>query len=156
MSRGLNLNHKSLMYGISFQRHPCYSKFLGGTHVVMWIWRRMLGVSWKEKRTNASILSELEVKKGIAGKDNDSKTGLLWSHNERQWQPTHSIVEGMVEGKRKRGRLKKSWFDNIKEWTGLSYMRAKRSAQNRSAWRRTIKKCAEGGRQSSGVTAAAR
>ena len=29
----------------------------------MWIWRRMLGVSWKEKRTNASILSELDVKK---------------------------------------------------------------------------------------------
>ena len=28
--------------------------------------------------------------KRIAGKDNDSKTGLLWSHNERQWQPTHS------------------------------------------------------------------
>ena len=27
----------------------------------MWIWRRMLGVSWKEKRTNASILSELDV-----------------------------------------------------------------------------------------------
>ena len=39
----------------------------------MWIWRRMLGVSWKEKRTNASILR----------KDNDSKTGLLRSHNER-------------------------------------------------------------------------
>ena len=58
----------------------------------MWIWRRMLGVSWKEKRTNASILSELDVKKGIAGKDNDSKTGLLWSHNERQWQSTHSTV----------------------------------------------------------------
>ena len=53
----------------------------------MWIWRRTLGVSWKEKRTNASILSELE---GIAGKDNNSKTDLLWSHNERQWQPTHS------------------------------------------------------------------
>ena len=28
--------------------------------------------------------------KGIARKDNDSKIGLLWSHNERQWQPTHS------------------------------------------------------------------
>ena len=43
-------------------------------------------------------------------------------------------------------------FDNIREWTGLSYMRVKHSAQNRSEWRRTIKKCAEGGRQSSGVT----
>ena len=43
---------------------------------------------------------------------------------------TLQIVEGMVEGKRKRGRQKKSWFDSFREWTGLSYMRAKRSAQN--------------------------
>ena len=34
----------------------------------MWIWRRMLGVSWKEKRTNASTLSELDVKKELLGK----------------------------------------------------------------------------------------
>ena len=34
----------------------------------MWIWRRMLGVSWKEKRTNASILSELYVQKELLGK----------------------------------------------------------------------------------------
>ena len=27
----------------------------------MWIWKRMLGVTWKEKRTNASIVSELDV-----------------------------------------------------------------------------------------------
>ena len=115
----------------------------------------MLGVSWKEKRANASILSELDVKKKLLGKM--TLKLAYFGHIMRQWQPTHSTdVEGMVEGKRKRVRHKKSWFDNIRGWTGLSYMRAKRSAQNRSAWRRTIKKCAEGGRQSSGVTAAAR
>ena len=46
------------------------------------MWRRILGVSWKEKRTNAIILGELDVKKGIAWKD-DSRTIVLWSHNER-------------------------------------------------------------------------
>ena len=51
-------------------------------------------------------------------------------------------IEGMGEGKRKRGRQKKLWFDNIRERTGLSHIRAKCSAQNRSAWRRMIKKCA--------------
>ena len=66
------------------------------------------------------------------------------------------IVEGMVEGERKRGRQKNQWFDNIREWTGLSYKRAKRSAQDRSAWSRIIKKSVDGGRQMSGVTASAR
>ena len=49
----------------------------------MWIWRRMLGISWKEKRTNASILSELDVKKELLGKVMTLKLVLLWSHNER-------------------------------------------------------------------------
>ena len=123
----------------------------------MWIWRRMLGVSWKEKRTNASILSELDVRKELLGKIMTLKLAYFCHIMRGSGSPlTLQIVEGMVEGKRKRGRQKKQWFDNIREWTGLSYMRAKRSAQNRSAWRRTIKKCAEGGRQSSGVMAAAR
>ena len=75
------------------------------------------------------------------------KTGLL----------TIQIVGGMIEGKRKRGGQKKNnGFDNIKEWTGLRYMMAKRSVQNRSGWKRIIKKSVECGRQSSGMTAAAR
>ena len=105
----------------------------------------------------ASILSELDVQKELLGKIMTLKLAYFGHIMRGSGSPlTLQIVEGMVEGKRKRGRQKKQWFDNIREWTGLSYMRAKRSAQNRSAWRRTIKKCAEGGRQSSGVTAAAR
>ena len=116
----------------------------------MWIWRIMLGVSWKQK-------SELGVQKELLGKVMTLKLAYFGHIMRGSGSPlTLQIVEGMVEGKSKRRRQKKSWFDNIREWTGLSYMRAKHSAQNRSAWRRTIKKCAERGRQSSGVTAVVR
>ena len=116
----------------------------------------MLGVNWKEKRTNASILGELDVKKELLGKIMTLKLAYFGHIMSGSGRPlTLQIVKGMVEGKRKKEGQKKSWFDNIREWTGLSYMRVKRSAQNRSAWRRSIKKCAEGGRQLSGVTAAA-
>ena len=49
--------------------------------------------------------------KGIAGKDNDSKTGFGHIMRGSGSPLTLQIVEGMVEGKRKRGRQKKSWFD---------------------------------------------
>ena len=52
------------------------------------------------------------------------------------------IIEGKVEGKRKRGRQRKQWYDNIKEWTGLTYKEAKRLAQDRSSWRKLTKRCA--------------
>ena len=74
----------------------------------MWIWRRMLGVSWKEKRTNASILSELDVKQELLGKVMTLKLAYF-GHIMRSSGSslTLQIVEGMVEGKRKRGRQKK-------------------------------------------------
>ena len=42
---------------------------------------------------------------------------------------TLQIIEGKVEGKRRsRGRQKKQWYDNTKDWTGLSLVQAKRLA----------------------------
>ena len=110
----------------------------------MWMWRRLLNVSWKEKRTNASILSELDVKRELLGKIMTLKLGYFGHIMRDSGSPlTKQIVEGMIEGKRKRGRQKKQWYDNIREWTGLSYTKAKRKAQDRTAWRGVVKKGAE-------------
>ncbi len=50
------------------------------------------------------------------------------------------IIEGKGEGRR-RGGQKKQWFDNIREWTGLSLVEAKRLAHNRPAWKKMIRRC---------------
>ena len=45
------------------------------------------------------------------------------------------ILQGTVKGKRKRGRQKKRWEDNIKEWTGMNFASSTRAAENRSRWK---------------------
>ena len=41
-----------------------------------------------------------------------------------------------MKGKRKkRGRQKKRWEDNIKEWTGMDFASSTRAAENRSRWK---------------------
>ena len=40
-----------------------------------------------------------------------------------------------MKGKRKRGRQKKRWEDNIKEWTGIDFASSTRAAENRSRWK---------------------
>ena len=47
--------------------------------------------------------------------------------------PTGSL--GTVKGKRKRGRQKKRWEDNIKEWTGMDFASSIRAAENRTGWK---------------------
>ena len=41
------------------------------------------------------------------------------------------LLEGKLDGKRGRGRPRSTWFDNIKEWTGMNYAEATRKAQCR-------------------------
>ena len=43
-----------------------------------------------------------------------------------------------VKGKRKRGRQKKRWEDNIKEWTGMDFASSTRAAENRSIWKGVV------------------
>ena len=110
----------------------------------MWFWRRMLSISWKEKRTNVSILQELNTNRELLGKVVSLKTGYFGHILRGSGSPLAAqIIEGYVEGKRKRGRPKKKWMDNIKEWTGLTYTEAKRLAQDRKLWREETKKSAD-------------
>ena len=48
------------------------------------------------------------------------KRKLRWfGHVSRSSGLAKTILQGIVKGKRKRGRQKKRWEDNIKEWTGM-------------------------------------
>ena len=40
-----------------------------------------------------------------------------------------------MKGKRKRGRQKKRWEDNIIEWTGMDFASSIRAAESRTRWK---------------------
>ena len=42
-----------------------------------------------------------------------------------------TILHGTVKGKRKKGRQKKKWEDNIKKWTGMDFASSTRAAKSR-------------------------
>ena len=110
----------------------------------MWFWRRMLKISWKDKRTNLSVLQELNTERDLLGKVARLKMGYFGHILRGSGSPLAAqIIESQVEGKRKRGRQRKQWYDNIKEWTGLTYSEAKRLAQDRNKWRKTTRRCAD-------------
>ena len=50
------------------------------------------------------------------------KRKLGWfGHVSRSSGLAKTILQGTVKGKRKKGRQKKRWEDNIKEWTGMDF-----------------------------------
>ena len=63
------------------------------------------------------------------------KRKLRWyGHKTRSTGLAKIILQGTVQGGRRRGRQKKRWEDNVTEWTGLKLGEALRKAENREEW----------------------
>ena len=97
-------------------------------------YRRLLNISYKDHVTNE------EVQAAIGEYDKlltlVKKQKLRWfGHVSRSPGLAKTILQGTVKGKRKRGRQKKRWEDNIKEWTGMDFASSTRAAENRSRWK---------------------
>ena len=53
------------------------------------------------------------------------------SHVFRSSGLVRTILQGAVKGGRRQGRQKKRWEDNIREWTGLDFVKSQRAVENR-------------------------
>lgn len=108
----------------------------------MWCWRRLLRVSWMEKRTNASILREVGVEKRLSAVVL-SRIMRYFGHVTRANNIETIFVQGKVNGARGRGRSPMRWTDTIRKATGHSFQACVRSAQNREEWRELVYRATE-------------
>ena len=51
-----------------------------------------------------------------------------------------TVLQGTVQGGRRRGRQRKRWEDNTKEWTGLGWNIILWKAENQEEWRKLVVK----------------
>ena len=87
-------------------------------------YRRLLYISYKDHVTNEEVRRKIQA---AIGEYDElltlvKKRKLRWfGHVSRSSGLAKTILQGTVKGKRKRGRQKKRWEDNIKEWTGMDF-----------------------------------
>ena len=100
--------------------------------------RRLLGISWQERKTNEFVRATIKKK---VGKQEEllstiKRRKMAWfGHVTRHQTLSKTILQGTVPGSRKRGRQRKQWMDNIREWTGRKDEELIRTAEDRHAWR---------------------
>ena len=61
-----------------------------------------------------------------------------FGHVARSTGHAKTIMQGSVPGGRRRGRPKKHWDDNIKEWTELLLANILRLAEGKDGWRKIV------------------
>ena len=97
----------------------------------MWIWRKMLKISWTQKVSNHQVLDKIHEERTMLDSLHRRKHKWL-GHLLRHEGLLHTILEGRIEGKRGRGRKRQQMIDDImgKE----KYVIMKRTAEDRTRW----------------------
>ncbi|KAI8486085.1 hypothetical protein Bbelb_361850 [Branchiostoma belcheri] len=99
--------------------------------------RRLLGISYHQHETNEYVYQQVYSLVGPqeAVMSTVRRRKLQWfGHLTRHNNLAKTILQGTLEGKRRRGRQKKVWLDNIKDWTSLTVPQILTAAQDRRTW----------------------
>ena len=86
----------------------------------MWCWRWMLRVSWVEHRINENILIEINERREILKAIRTIRWNMMGFILRHKNELTHRIIEGIIEGKRDRGRPETSFVIQMISKAGLT------------------------------------
>ena len=93
-------------------------------------YRRFLNISYKDHVMNEEVW--IQNATGVHDDLLVKKRKLRWyGHISKTSGMAKTILQGTVLGARRRGRQKKRWEDNIKEWTGMGFGDSLRAAEDR-------------------------
>ena len=104
---------------------------------------KLLGISYRDHVTkfNEEVGKRIRQATGLYEDllTTVKKRKLRWyGHKTRSTGLAKMILQGTVQGGRRRSRQKKRWEDNVTEWTGLKLGEAIRKAENREEWRTVV------------------
>ena len=101
----------------------------------LWCWRRVLRVSWMERKTNISIIENIKPEWALESRV--AKAALSYfGHVVRAGGMEDDVMLGRMNGARKRGRPRQRWVDTLKGYAiGATVSNMRRYARDRAGWR---------------------
>ena len=100
----------------------------------LWCWRRLLRVPWTARRSNQSILKEINPEYSLEGLMLKLKLQyfghLMWRADPLE----KALMLEKIEGRRRRGQQRMMWVDGITDSVDMSLSKLQETVKDRGAW----------------------